>query len=453
LSRATAFLFLEDEERTEGFLKVAVLTFGSRGDIQPLLALAVGLRQAGYEVFLGAPRNFAGLAAEHGVPFRPMSFDISELGRQLGFGRIADKISVWQMARLLRRAPFIADVVNLDAWNLTEDADAIVYRNGVLYAARDIAEARGIPSIEVCLVPKEPSREIPGFLGSGKRRGPTSNLLSSRIVCRAFYVLRRMSANRFRRDILQWPARPRFGGPSTIELEEPRIYGYSPTVIPKPSDWRPQAHVVGYLFLDEPPGWQPPAAVCRFLDVGPRPVFIGFGSVPTANPRQRGSMILEAVHRAGVRAVIHGEWAEAANEQGPPENVLAAGDMPHCWLFPRMAAVVHHGGAGTTADALRAGVPMIVVPHGIDQPFWAHRACDLGVSPEPIPHRRLNADRLAEAIRRATTDSAMQKRAAEIGARIRAEDGIRRSIKLFQKQVERFGIDRSAQRLSAPTSD
>ena len=192
--------------------------------------------------------------------------------------------------------------------------------------------------------------------------------------------------------------------------------------------------MTGYWFLDEPEGWAPPADLQAFLEAGELPVAVTLGAMSLgggADALGTVRLVLDGIHRAGVRAVVQG-WDGVMQSLELPDTVHHAGAVPHRWLFDRVACVVHHGGFGTTAAALRAGVPAVVVPHVIDQTFWARRVHNLGVGPPPIPRARLTAERLAEALVQAIQDEGMRVRAAHLGAQIRAEDGIGEAVRLVE---------------------
>jgi sterol 3beta-glucosyltransferase len=195
----------------------------------------------------------------------------------------------------------------------------------------------------------------------------------------------------------------------------------------------------GYWFLDRSPDWRPPAALVDFLDGGEPPVYVGFGSIPTGDPAAKARVVLEAL--AGRRAVLASGWGGLVATD-LPANVLQIDQAPHDWLFPRMRAVVHHGGAGTTAAGLRAGKPAVVCPFFGDQPFWGERLRALGVAPAPVPQHRLDAGKLGAAIRRAVDDDALQARAAELADAIRSEDGVATAVAI----LEELGRDRVAAR-------
>jgi sterol 3beta-glucosyltransferase len=210
----------------------------------------------------------------------------------------------------------------------------------------------------------------------------------------------------------------------------PILYPYSAHLLPVPSDFPPHAHVTGYWFLDHAAAWQPDPALVQFLEAGAPPVYIGFGSIGGRGGQQRTSIILDALEQSGQRGLLASGWG-GLNASDLPAHVFMVESVPHDWLFPQVAAVVHHGGAGTTAAGLRAGKPTIICPFFGDQPFWGRLVYQRGVGPQPIPQNRLTADRLAAAIKTAVEDQAMQQRAADLGAKIRAEDGIARAIQII----------------------
>jgi sterol 3beta-glucosyltransferase len=199
------------------------------------------------------------------------------------------------------------------------------------------------------------------------------------------------------------------------------MYGYSPIVVPNPDDWPPTARAVGYWLPDPVAGWDDPA-LAAFIDGGTPPVYIGFGSNVDDDPVALGRLVSDAVHQAGVRAVV--QAGQGLIESESSDGIYVTGPLPHSWLFPKMACVVHHGGSGTTGEAIRARRPQVIVPFTTDQPFWATRMRHLGVSPEPFSRKRLTVEHLAESIVRATTDPSITRAATEVGDRVLAEDGI-----------------------------
>jgi UDP:flavonoid glycosyltransferase YjiC (YdhE family) len=220
-------------------------------------------------------------------------------------------------------------------------------------------------------------------------------------------------------------------------LGTPSLYGYSPSVLPKPSDWNESHYVTGYWFLEAQPNWQPPEDLLHFLESGSPPVYVGFGSVSHKHPERQTRLILRALELSGQRSVLLTGWGGITPLSAPP-NVFFADNLPHAWLFPRTAAVVHHGGAGTTAAGLRAGVPSIITPFGGDQCAWADLVVKLGVGPQAPGIKQLTAEKLAEAIQTAVNDSAMRARAAVLGGKIRAENGIAHAVEVIERHAADF---------------
>jgi sterol 3beta-glucosyltransferase len=221
-----------------------------------------------------------------------------------------------------------------------------------------------------------------------------------------------------------------------VELHngQPFLMAYSEAFLPRPKDWPAHVEVTGFWFRDTPSSWQPPEDLVRFIAAGPPPIYAGFGSMVMKDPQATVSAVLEAVARNNARAVIASGWSGYKPEK-LPDTIYAVDSIPHDWLLPQMAASIHHGGAGTTGASLRAGIPQIVVPFVGDQPFWGRQVEKRGIGPQRISHAGLTASRLSEAIATALNDPAMRKRAAEMGERVRAENGLKRAADIIERKV------------------
>jgi len=220
----------------------------------------------------------------------------------------------------------------------------------------------------------------------------------------------------------------------------PLIFAYSPTVLPRPKEWSgSHIHIPGYFFLDEP-DYKPPSSLEEFLAAGEPPVCISFGSMVHQDVGRISSAVLDALARTtGQRGIILTGWG-GWMARGDSENIFYLDVAPHDWLFPRCSVIVHHGGAGTIAAGLRSGKPNVVIPFAGDQPFWGKRVAALGAGPDPIPVRKLDVLPLAEALHRSLHDEQMRQRAAEVGAKIRAENGVERMVQLVEDWVARFRL-------------
>jgi UDP:flavonoid glycosyltransferase YjiC (YdhE family) len=387
-------------------MRLLIVTAGSRGDVAPFTGLGRRLRQAGHQVALAAHDRFADLVRQAGLEHRSLPGDPVELVRARTAAPSPEPAqSVF--ATFLDR---LGDGVLAAA---SAGTDVLLTAFGPAPLSRVVAEGLGIPSLGVYLAPGVPTREFPppGWPATGLL-SPADNLAAGREVLArtgSLYagVLRRLRAR------LDLPAA------ETPADDWPICHGFSPAVVPRPADWPATVHVTGYWWPARPPDWQPPDLLADFLAAGPPPVFVGFGSM-TPEHERLPDVVAAAVKRAGVRAVVQSGWAGL----GPAgDDILVVGDLPHDWLFPRTAAVVHHAGAGTTAAGLRAGVPAVPVPVLVDQPFWADRLHRLGVAPPPLPLADLTAGNLADALRSCLGRPAYGDHAADLAHRIRAEDG------------------------------
>jgi sterol 3beta-glucosyltransferase len=417
-------------------MRIAIFALGSRGDVQPYIALGKGLQAAGHAVRLISHENYEQLVNAHGLEFWPMQGNVQEFAQSP------------EMQALLEKGNFIA-IMNYAAKNarttmLTwareglqacQGMDGLLTGFGGLFLGLALAEKLDIPLIQAHYVPFTPTREFAGALvpPAVSRLGKPANLFSHHLTRQLMWQQGRSADAAARQQVLGVLAAPFFGPFRSPRLQEgPVLYGFSETVVPKPEDWNGQAHVTGYWFLESEGEWRPPPALEAFLQRGPTPISIGFGSMSSRKPEETAQLILQAVAKSGQRAILLTGW-KGLQVDTLPENVFVLDSAPHEWLFSQVSAVVHHGGAGTTAAGLRAGVPSIVVPFFADQPFWGQRVADLGVGPAPIPRKHLTADRLAGAIQQAVEDAAMRQRAADMGAKIRAEDGIRRAVEIIEK--------------------
>ena len=322
-----------------------------------------------------------------------------------------------------------------EEWLAAQGADAIVYHPKTL-GGHHIAEKLGVPAFLSLPVPMySPTCVFPNPALPVGNLGGFFNKLSYVAFLRLITAPYHRMINRWRRETLRLP--PRSFTASDLWLRgRPvrRMYCYSPHVVPDPADWDGSSAATGYWFLDGPDSWRPPAELVEFLASGPPPVYVGFGSMAGRDPEKTTSVVLAALKDSGQRGVLATGWGGISSSD-VPDTMFVLGAAPHDWLFPRMAALVHHGGAGTTGAGLRAGKPTIICPFFGDQPFWGRRVAALGVGPKPIPQRRLTADRLAQAIHLATTDDGMQRRAADLGEKIRAEQGVARAVRIISNEL------------------
>lgn len=419
-------------------MRLTIIAPGSRGDIQPYLALGLGLKNAGHEARIVTTIDHARLVESYGVEFWPMEIDVqAALSRDKtsasieGGGLVS---SFREFADIAKRGAKLSAKVGLEA---SQGVDAIVAGFGGVFIGEAIAAKLGILLVQAYNVPLSTTGAYASALFPGLSWGQWSRRLGHRLTREAIWMLIRSSGNTARMEILGAPSASLLAPTGMPGLAPgPVLYGYSPAVLPEMPEWGDRVEVTGYWFADEPTGWTPPAGLEEFLTAGPTPVCIGFGSMSQTDPEKATCLVLEAVARSGQRAILLSGWGGLTAKERPT-TIFQSDNLPHAWLYPRVRAVVHHGGAGTTAAAFRAGVPAIVVPFHGDQFYWAKLVEDLGVGPKNIPRTKLSAERLAAALDCAVHDEAMAARAAALGARIRAENGIARAVAAIERIVSR----------------
>lgn len=414
-------------------MRLTVIAAGSRGDVQPLLALAAGLQAAGHAVRVATHPEFETPAREQGLDFFRLNSSPSQLMQSPAMrAAMGGNRNPVVMARGILKTiepQFAQGLAEIRDACIGTNADALLVSMLGFLGGCHVAEKLGIPCYEAYVLPVTPTRAFPSpILGTAANFGGLGNRLSWMAMGTMSSLLITPLMNRARRAVLDLP--PVSFARLMREREArhmPVLYGFSRHVLPKPPDWAPWHHVTGYWFLKRPGHWQPPPALVDFLESGPPPVYVGFGSMTGRDPERIASITLEALARAGQRGVLATGWG-GLRLGDLPRDVFTIDAVPHDWLLPHMAAVVHHGGSGTTAAGLRAGAPSILVPFGGDQYLWGRRVHALGVGPAPIVRPALTAERLAAGLRRATGDAEMRARAAALGECLRAEDGVARAV-------------------------
>jgi sterol 3beta-glucosyltransferase len=407
-------------------LEIILTASGTRGDVQPALALAHGLKDAGHRVRIIAGSNFAAWIESHGFTCLP-TLDMealmqSEAGTEWAEKGSNQRLQLKLMTRLVNQ---YGDELTRPLVEHGRDCDLHISGFTSTQMVAVIAEKHRIPLIEAALQPYRATRSGEATLIPITKRASIFNKLFGMLGQRFIWsvVSQQVTKMRVREGLPVLNARQA----TAMTNRTPLVNGYSSSVVPHPDDWTPDSETVGYWFLDEDANWTPPADFVAFLNAKPEPVYIGFGSMSSNDPRGLFDLTCEALRLSGQRAVFITGWSGLKDMQ-VPDNVCVIDRVPHGWLFERVAGVAHHGGAGTTAAGLRAGKPTLIIPHMADQPFWGRRVHDLGAGPKPIPRPKLTAEGLADGIRQLTSDADMRRRAEALGARIRAEDGIARGV-------------------------
>ncbi len=420
-------------------MRILILTFGGTGDVRPFVALGKGLKTRGHEVTVCANSRFEPLITGHRLDYAHLNDGITQiLESQLGRETIETMSSFWgglkTVATMPRKlGPLMWETLS-DTWTAAEAVrpDLIVFYTKA-GATPHFAEKLGIPVVAAPLFAQFVStEEFPSLGFPALKIGRWYNRLTYTIVMRAHGLIGGKHIRRWRVANGLSP-RSKTGLFRTASGQPiPVMHAYSRHVGLVPVDWPSHATATEFWFLDRDDEWQPPPDLLDFLRAGEPPVYIGFGSMAGRNPQRVTEIVIQALAAAGVRGIIARGWG-GLNPDDLPDSILTLDHAPHDWLFPRMAAVVHHGGAGTTAAGLRAGCPTVVCPFFGDQPLWGARVHALGAGPKPISQKKLTVENLSAAIREAVTDPAMRASAEAVGEKLRAEDGIARAVEVVER--------------------
>jgi sterol 3beta-glucosyltransferase len=422
-------------------MRVLIATAGGRGDVAPLTGLATAIRAAGHSVAITSNDEYESLVVGCGLEFRPLPGTHGIFDDPRWIQASGGPAWALSMFRLLAENLRTVDKALLAV--ARQDSPDVLALTGITAACGyHVAEGLGLPGMELQFQPAYPTADFPPSIVAGRSFGRLGNLAAGKATATGVALVAAGPAREVRHEL----GLPRRGVRDRLSglpdaLRWPVFHGFSPAVVPRPADWPDRYQVTGYWWPPRPTGWSPPAELEEFLGSGPPPVFFGLGDMTPADPADFIELAAMAGRQAGVRQVIQaGQTGPTPAGRASPGDSIVVGDVPHDWLFPRMAAVAHHAGAGTMAAGLRAGVPAVTVPVTADQPFWAARLAALGVGPPPIPRKQLCVAALAAAIREAVTRPSYRTQAEAMSRRLAGEDGAAPVISM----LARLGADPSA---------
>lgn len=406
-------------------MRLTLFTVGSRGDVQPYVALGLGLRAAGLEVTIATHEPFRSFVEGRGLGFAPLPGDpraILETREAQEMLRSGAGLIAFARRFVSLLEPWFWDLVDA-VTPIHRKSDAVVY-SPLAFPTWHLAQVDRTPTIQAGLQPLHPTSEFPAITTRLPNLGPIGNRLTHVVNRQLFWQPLRSAVDRWRARDLGLP-RHGLGGPyrELSRTREPQLYGFSRHLVDPPRDWPDTITVTGAWFLEEPA--RPDPALDRFLESGPPPVFIGFGSTRDREAEQLSEIAVAATRATGDRLVIGAGWAGLGS--AADDRVMVVGDVDHRSIFPRMRAVVHHGGAGTTHTAVAAGVPSGVIPYYADQPFWGRRIHEIGVGAAPLPRNQLDAGSLAHRLR-GLQNPAVIDHARRIGALVAAEGGVTNAV-------------------------
>ncbi|XP_031405285.1 sterol 3-beta-glucosyltransferase UGT80A2 [Punica granatum] len=418
-------------------LQIVMLIVGTRGDVQPFVAIGKRLQDYGHRVRLATHSNFKEFVLTAGLEFYPLGGDPKVLAgymvKNKGFlpsGPSEIPIQRNQIKDIIYSLLPACKEPDIDS-GVPFKADAII-ANPPAYGHTHVAEALKVPLHIFFTMPWTPTSEFPHPLSRVKQQA--GYRLSYQIVDSLIWLGIRDMINDVRKKKLKLRPVTYLSGSQGSDSDVPYGYIWSPHLVPKPKDWGPKVDVVGFCFLDLASNYEPPEELVKWLQAGEKPIYIGFGSLPVEEPEKMTQIIVEALEKTGQRGIINKGWGGLGNLAEPKESIYLLDNVPHDWLFLQCKAVVHHGGAGTTAAGLRAACPTTIVPFFGDQPFWGERVHARGVGPPPIPVEEFSLPKLVDAIN-FMLDPPVKKRAVELAKAMENEDGVTGAVRAFFKHL------------------
>lgn len=415
-------------------VNITILTYGSRGDVQPFLPLSLGLMTRGHSVKLAAPSRFKDLVEGYGIQFVSLAGEPEDLSRRLNNAG-------YNFIKMVREMMDHAVEIGADVLRQTEeasrDADLIIHTFSHAVGAHTLAREKNIPDIHIQTFPMfAPTGDYPNVaLPDLKLRALNrfTHFASQKITwwtsSFGFEQVRRRAGLPNRKLYFPFDDDP-------LRPPTPILCAWSPNIIPPSSDWKSNVHVTGYYFLDVDNSYQPSVELQNFLDAGEPPVCISFGSMVNRDAEPIDKIVRDALKGTNNRGIILSGWSEVKHRES--NDVLYLNAIPHDWLLPQCKMIIHHGGAGTTSAGLRAGIPNIVIPFTADQPFWGNRVHVMGAGPKPILVKNLSVENLTQAIVEAE-DPVVRKRAQIIGQGIRSENGVKCAVELIESSLSNWG--------------
>ncbi|XP_016450663.1 sterol 3-beta-glucosyltransferase UGT80A2-like [Nicotiana tabacum] len=424
-------------------LQIVMLIVGTRGDVQPFVAIGKKFQESGHRVRLATHANFREFVLSAGLEFYPLGGDPKVLAAYMvknkGFlpsGPSEIHIQRNQIKDIV--FSLLPACVDPDPEsNVPFKVNAII-ANPPAYGHMHVAEALKVPLHIFFTMPWTPTSEFPHPLSRVKQA--VGYRLSYQVVDGLIWLGIRDVINDFRKKKLKLRPVTYLSNSNSFHPDVPYGYIWSPHLVPKPKDWGPKIDVVGFCFLDLASNYEPPEELVKWLEDGEKPIYIGFGSLPVQEPEKMTEIIVQALEMTGQRGIINKGWGGLGNLKEPKDFVYLLDNCPHDWLFLQCAAVVHHGGAGTTAAGLKAACPTTVVPFFGDQPFWGERVHARGVGPAPISVDEFSLEKLVAAIR-FMLDPKVKERAVELAKAMENEDGVTGAVKAFYKHFPRESLE------------
>lgn len=414
-------------------MRITMLSVGSTGDVRPYVLLGREFRARGHQVTISAFPRFRDMVEEAGLSFSPIRGSAEAMMASI----MAPNTNAFTyLPRLWKGVRDAAPQMLSDMMESCRNADAMVcnFFGSVFYS---IAEKFDIPCIQTQLFPMDPTGDFPISAVRNQHLGSLVNKTTYRLGYFVIGSVEKQILHSWRFENGMPERKPSFSpdyrvGTHTI----PVIYAISSSLVPRPAEWDSRIRVSGFWFDESPVSWSPPPALEDFLANGAPPVYIGFGSMNSGDMNKLISISLRSLHAAGLRAVFSTGWN--GRDLKSAGSVFFTENIPHDWLFPRVSAVVHHAGAGTTAAGLRYGKPTLAIPFAGDQAFWGNQVRRAGCGPRPIPRTALSVRKMTAALTDLVSNSSYRDSARRISEAFAREHGVRTAADIIEEEVTRW---------------
>lgn len=400
-------------------MRITIPTIGSRGDVQPFIALAQGLKQAGHSVTLASHPTMKKLVESHGVTFAPIGPNI-DIAQEAAAIRHRAGNAIVGLIQGMRFGFRMLESCHDDILTQCRKTDLVIVPTAIA-AGKNEAELSSRPYLSVTLMPWAIPWDDPAR--------PLFKRTIYRTLDILIHLVTTLPLNRIRNKQGLPPV-----GKEGFTSSRLNLVPVSPAVFEENPLWEPHHHLVGYWFAQKPDNWRPNADLLSFLENGEPPVLISLGAMSLGKEDALASakLFVDAIQQAGIRAIIQG-WETGIKQLTLPATIYAVGSLPHSWLLPRCTGIVHHGGYGTTSAGLQAGIPALLIPHVSDQFYWGQQINKLGTGPKPIPRKKIDKDGLAASLNELIRDKNLHARAAALGKQISTENGIGNAIRLIEE--------------------
>lgn len=412
-------------------MKISLVTIGSTGDVRPYMLLGKELKKRGHTVTIAAFASFQKMVTDAGLEFYPLSGDVVKLMSNIMKPSVKGINYLNEVEKALKEvAPMLLNDLTMSCQGA--DAMCCTFFGSLYYS---IAEKYNIPCIQTHYFPMDANASTPIASAPGQRWGKTWNKATYRLGYLLISMLEKKYLTSWREENGMLPQKLRTTPAYDMNGSIPVIYAISPLVMPRPREWNEHIHMSGFWWDNDVAEYTPPDDLVKFLENGETPIYIGFGSMVSGNMSKTFATVIKAIRAARVRAIVNLGWAGEKLNLKSNSRIYFADYIPHDWLFPRVKAVVHHGGAGTTAAGLKYGKPTLVVPFGGDQPFWGTRVQSIGCGPRPIPRQKLTVTRLTKALIDLTKRTSYAVAAEEISQRMSLENGTQVAADMVEKEI------------------